>query len=147
MFNITSKYFSFFNSKLPARWLVHITRDFLACYSCSYYSSMVSFINFRYFLFISFIIFGLEYVFGCWEEIVRAWQLLRLASGKRWLTCQNQIKIFSKLVIIWYVLCRNLRYLVEVWSRVFLKKHICHTLSHIYIKNHLNIFQGGLFCG
>ena len=41
MFNITSKYFSFFNNKLPASWVAHITRDFLSCYSCSYYSSMV----------------------------------------------------------------------------------------------------------
>ena len=40
MFNITSKYFSFFNNKPPASWVVHITRDFLACYSCSNYSSM-----------------------------------------------------------------------------------------------------------
>ena len=40
MFNITSKYFSFFNNKPPASWVVHIARDFLTCYSCSYYSSM-----------------------------------------------------------------------------------------------------------
>ena len=38
MFNITSKYFSFFNNKLPASWVVHITRDFLKCYSCFYHS-------------------------------------------------------------------------------------------------------------
>ena len=42
MFNITSKYLSFFNNKPPARWVVHTTRDFLTYYSCSYYSSMVS---------------------------------------------------------------------------------------------------------
>ena len=41
MFNITSKYFSFYSNKLPASLVAHITRDFLACYSCSYYSSMV----------------------------------------------------------------------------------------------------------
>ena len=41
MFNITSKYFSFFNNKPPASWVAHITRDFLICYSCSYYSSMI----------------------------------------------------------------------------------------------------------
>ena len=41
MFYITSKYFSFFNNKPPASWVAHITRDFLTCYSCSYYSSMV----------------------------------------------------------------------------------------------------------
>ena len=29
MFNITSKYFSFFNDKPPANWVVLITRDFL----------------------------------------------------------------------------------------------------------------------
>ena len=39
MFNITSKYFSFFNNKPLASWFVHITRDFLTCYSCSYYIS------------------------------------------------------------------------------------------------------------
>ena len=38
MFNITSKCFSFFNNKPPATWVAHITRDFLACYSCSYYT-------------------------------------------------------------------------------------------------------------
>ena len=30
MFNITSNYFSFFNKKSPASWVVQITRDFLA---------------------------------------------------------------------------------------------------------------------
>ena len=38
MSNITSKYFSFFNT---ASWVAHITRDFLTCYSCLYYSSML----------------------------------------------------------------------------------------------------------
>ena len=41
MFNITSKYFSFFDNKQPASSVAHITKDFLTCYSCSYYSSMV----------------------------------------------------------------------------------------------------------
>ena len=41
MFNITSKYFSFFNNKPPASRVTYITRSFLACYFCSYYSSMV----------------------------------------------------------------------------------------------------------
>ena len=40
MFNITSKYFSFFNNKPSASWVAYITRDFLACYSCWYYSSL-----------------------------------------------------------------------------------------------------------
>ena len=35
MFNITSKYFSFFNNKPTASWVDHITRDFLTCYSRS----------------------------------------------------------------------------------------------------------------
>ena len=34
-----SKYFSFFNNKPTASWVAHI-RDFLTCYSFSYYSSM-----------------------------------------------------------------------------------------------------------
>ena len=41
MFNITSTCFSFFNNKPPASWVTHRTRDFITCYSCSYYSSMV----------------------------------------------------------------------------------------------------------
>ena len=41
MFNIISKYCSFFSNKLPASWVAHITRDFLTRYSCSYYSSMI----------------------------------------------------------------------------------------------------------
>ena len=41
MFSITSKYFSIFNNKPPASWVAHVTRDFLTCYSCSYYSSML----------------------------------------------------------------------------------------------------------
>ena len=41
MFNITLKYFSFFNNKPPASCVTRITRDFLSCYSCSYYSSMI----------------------------------------------------------------------------------------------------------
>ena len=42
MLHITSKYFSFFSNEPPANWVVHVTRDFLTCYSCSYYSSMMS---------------------------------------------------------------------------------------------------------
>ena len=34
MFNITSKYFSFFDNTLPASLVAHITRDFLTYYSC-----------------------------------------------------------------------------------------------------------------
>ena len=41
MFNITLKYFSFFNIKPPASWVAHITRNFLTWYSCSYCSSMI----------------------------------------------------------------------------------------------------------
>ena len=41
MFNITSKYFSFFDNKPPASWAVQIPRDFLICYSCLYYSFML----------------------------------------------------------------------------------------------------------
>ena len=40
IFNIASKYFSFFNNKPPVGWVAHIARDFLTCYSCLYYSSM-----------------------------------------------------------------------------------------------------------
>ena len=42
IFNITSKYFSFFKNKPPSNWVAHITRVFLTCYSCSYYSSMIA---------------------------------------------------------------------------------------------------------
>ena len=42
IFNITLKYFNIFNSKPPASWVAHMTRDFLTCYSCSYYSSMLT---------------------------------------------------------------------------------------------------------
>ena len=41
MFNITSKYFNFFNNKPLASWVAHLARDSLTCYSSSYYSSMV----------------------------------------------------------------------------------------------------------
>ena len=41
MFALNSKYFSFFNNKPPASGVVHITRNFLTRYSCSYYSSMI----------------------------------------------------------------------------------------------------------
>ena len=40
MLNITSRYFSFFSNASPASWVPHITRDFVTCHSCSYYSSM-----------------------------------------------------------------------------------------------------------
>ena len=36
-----SKIFSIFNNKPPASWAADIKRDFLACYSCLYYSSMI----------------------------------------------------------------------------------------------------------
>ena len=35
------KNFSTFNNKPPARWVTHITKDFIICYSCSYYSFMI----------------------------------------------------------------------------------------------------------
>ena len=34
MFNIKSRYFSFFNNKPPASRVAHATRVYLACYSC-----------------------------------------------------------------------------------------------------------------
>ena len=39
--SLTSKYLSIFSNKSLACWVVHITRYFLSCYSCSRYSSMV----------------------------------------------------------------------------------------------------------
>ena len=47
-FSITSKYFSFFENMLPASCVAHITRDFLTCYSCSYYSSMLYLFMYRF---------------------------------------------------------------------------------------------------
>ena len=41
MFNIASKYFKIFKNKSPANWVAHITRDFLTCYCCSYFNSMI----------------------------------------------------------------------------------------------------------
>ena len=41
MFNITSKYFSFFNNKPPVSWVAHITTDFLTSCSYSHYISIV----------------------------------------------------------------------------------------------------------
>ena len=41
MFNIISIWFSFSSDKPPVSWVAHTTRDFLTCYSCSYYSFMI----------------------------------------------------------------------------------------------------------
>ena len=41
MFHITSKYFCIFNNAPSASLVAHITRDFLTCYFCLYYSSMI----------------------------------------------------------------------------------------------------------
>ena len=41
MFHITSNYFCIFNNTPLARWVAHTTRDFLICYSCSYYRFML----------------------------------------------------------------------------------------------------------
>ena len=41
MFNVTSEDFSFCNNTLRASRVVHVTRDFLTCYFCSHYSSML----------------------------------------------------------------------------------------------------------
>ena len=43
MFNITSKYFSFFNNKPIASSIAHIAKDFLTCYYCSYSALISSF--------------------------------------------------------------------------------------------------------
>ena len=42
IFHIATKCFFIFNNMLPASRIVHVTRAFLACYSWSYYSSMVT---------------------------------------------------------------------------------------------------------
>ena len=41
--NVSRKFkmFLHFNNKQPASWVAHTANDFLTCYSCSYYSSMV----------------------------------------------------------------------------------------------------------
>ena len=41
MCNITSQYFNIFNKKPPASCVMHMTKDFLICYSFSFYSSML----------------------------------------------------------------------------------------------------------
>ena len=64
MFNITSKYFSFFNNKPPASWVAHITRDFLTYYSCSYYSSMFG--RSLLFLFIHWLNYLTDYLTDYW---------------------------------------------------------------------------------
>ena len=38
-----SELMNIFNNMLPARWVAHITRDFLTCHSCLHYSSMADF--------------------------------------------------------------------------------------------------------
>ena len=38
MFNETSKYSSIFNNTPPTSYVAHGASDFLACYSCLYYS-------------------------------------------------------------------------------------------------------------
>ena len=52
IFKITSKYFTFSNNKQPpASWDLHIARDFLACYFCSYRitnNSMFCIINIKF---------------------------------------------------------------------------------------------------
>lgn len=48
IFNIISKYHSFFNNTATASWVAHITMDFLTCYSSSYYSSMLIFWNYLF---------------------------------------------------------------------------------------------------
>ena len=45
-FNITSKYFSIFSIEPAANWVAHIARDFITCYSCSYYSTMLQGLSF-----------------------------------------------------------------------------------------------------
>ena len=40
-FHIISKYFCIFNNKTLASWVAHMTREFLTCYYCSYYSVTV----------------------------------------------------------------------------------------------------------
>ena len=66
MFNITLKYFRFFNNKLPVSWVLHITRDFLICYSCSYYSSLTYIYIYMIYIFIYilyYIIYYTLYIF------------------------------------------------------------------------------------
>ena len=38
MITLTSQYFSIFNNTPPAKWITHITKDYLAYCFCSYYS-------------------------------------------------------------------------------------------------------------
>ena len=41
MFSVTSKYFCLFKNTTPSSWVAHITRNFLTCYSYSYYGSFI----------------------------------------------------------------------------------------------------------
>ena len=38
--SLQTKYFRILDNKPPASWVAHITRDFITCYSCLYYSFM-----------------------------------------------------------------------------------------------------------
>ena len=59
MFNISSKYFSFFNNVPPGIWLAHIRRDFLPCYSCLFYSSIIAWLKFSLIISINKFLFPL----------------------------------------------------------------------------------------
>ena len=75
MFNITSKYFSFFNNTSSASLIAHITRNFLTCYSCLCYSSM--------------------YIATFNDAVLMQWCIQNTIKHLRLSFLQNWLKIFS----------------------------------------------------
>ena len=132
MFNVTSKYFSFFNHQLSASWVAHITRNFLTYYSCSYYISMFN--NNRKSLKRS-----------CWH-----WAMTCINWGFKWMfeLCHSQIR--TKRVQD-HVKCKTRKSNTSLRSTFIFQPYfsylICYLLCNskliilVYVTNSVKIFE------
>ena len=90
MFNITAKHFSIFNNN--PRWVEHITRDFLTCYSCSYYSISGDSI--------------------CYPEFLIKWSILDIRQGSESVLISECTRVVNTLG---FWICQGYRCLILQW--------------------------------
>ena len=114
------KYFSFFNNKPTASWWSHIRRDFLICYSCSYYSS------------ISKVDKTLWFVFGpqgkrCWLDISI---LVFTSKFYMYYVHETLLKIFSAENIFQLKILFVLAFIRLLWKHT---QNVCKVMKYIYI--------------
>ena len=139
MFNITSKYFGTFNNKPPASLVAHITMDFLTCYSCSYYNSMVFSSFSSWWLTGGITQFYFLYVKVSWTLLRIVWNQLKLDIPKKFFIhflCRfkSEFYLTSQQLLLNFDTIRDWVYNLRKWKLEKYSTPVKRLLLHLQIR-------------